>query len=144
MYRQMGDKELKDVHRLFRQNRFMNTEEMYSWFMEDFIPKVNFCKRPLVLILDNHVSHENVSTRLIDDARAQEVHFLFLPPNTSLKLQPLDCGFFHILKQKVEDICANLGYASATTVPRQDIPRLIYLAYQNITHPYQSAGGSRT
>ena len=119
---------------------FMNTDEMYDWFMGDFLPGVNFCKRPLVLILDNHVSHENVTTRLIDDARAQEVHFLFLPPNTSLKLQPLDCGFFHILKQKVEDICANLGYAGATTVPRQDIPRVIYQAYQNIT-PLSISGG---
>ena len=63
--------------------------------------------RPVLLILDNHVSH--LSIYAIDAARENGVDLLFFPSHSSHLLQLLDVVYFHALKQKVADISVDWG-----------------------------------
>jgi hypothetical protein len=49
-----------------------------------------------MLILDRHASHtKNIS--LLEKARVNDVHILFVPPHTSHRLHPLDVSFMFSL-----------------------------------------------
>ena len=47
---------------------------------------------PILLILDNHVSHVSISA--IQRAKSNGIHLLTLPPHTSHRLQPLDIALY--------------------------------------------------
>lgn len=72
---------------------WMTSTVMKEWFAK-FLATVE--KRPLLVILDGHVSH--VSLDLISIAREQNVSLLRLPAHTSHVLQPLDVTCFGPLK----------------------------------------------
>ena len=53
-------------------------------------------ENPVVLILDNHVSHVSLNVLML--AKESGVHIVTLPPHTSHKLQPLDVAVFGPMK----------------------------------------------
>ena len=73
-------------------------------FMKHFVT-VTKCNKesPVLLILDNHVSH--LSNGLIDYCRDKGVVMLTLPPHCSQKLQPLDRSVFGPLKKYINTTC---------------------------------------
>lgn len=58
---------------------------------------------PVLLILDNHVSHCTISA--IHFYRENHIIALTLPPHASHKIQPLDCGFHTVLKKYYASEC---------------------------------------
>ena len=75
-------------------------------FMKHFVTVTNCSKEsPILLILDNHVSH--LSIDLIDYCRDNGVVTLTLPPHCSHKLQPLDRSVFGPLKKYINTACDN-------------------------------------
>lgn len=60
-------------------------------------------ENPVLLILDNHVSHTSI--RAIDFYRDNNIIALTLPPHSSHKLQPLDRGFHVALKRYYSNEC---------------------------------------
>lgn len=53
--------------------------------------------QPILLILDNHVSH--CTLKAVEFSRLNNIIALTLPPHSSHKMQPLDRGFHGVLKK---------------------------------------------
>ena len=80
------------------------------------------------------------SPELLHEAAAAGVRILFLPPNTTLKLQPLDVGYFNTLREKVEEIVGHLTLAGMKSLKRHRLPNIIYEATQRMSSGSVSAG----
>ena len=109
---------------------FICTDYFLKWIRETFIPAIDD-RRPVCLVLDNHTSH--VSTELIECAQANGISLLYLPSNTSHILQPLDVGYFHVLKSHMYSISSALGYAGATVLPRHEFCKVFEQAMNRIS-----------
>ena len=107
---------------------FVNTDELIRWFAS-FLQAIGM-RRPVLLIMDQHKTH--AAPRFTEMAMDNGILLLFLPAKTSLKLQPLDVGFFHLLKKNVAAITTSLGYAGATLIPRHEFPRVLEAAVSRI------------
>ncbi|WAR19331.1 hypothetical protein MAR_001169 [Mya arenaria] len=72
------------------------------WFDEVFL---KFCepKRPQLLILDGHSSHETLGILM---RAIENVHILSLPPHTTHMLQPLDKSVFGPVNRKYNQVCS--------------------------------------
>ncbi|XP_072940122.1 uncharacterized protein [Epargyreus clarus] len=82
---------------------FINTDLFLDW-LTHFKDHTKPSKEdPVLLILDNHVSHCTISA--INYYRENHIIALTLPPHASHKLQPLDCGFHTILKKYYANEC---------------------------------------
>ena len=109
---------------------FISTDHFVKWMKESFIPSIDN-RRPVCLILDNHKSH--LSTEVIECAQANGISLLYLPSNTSHILQPLDVGYFHVLKYNMHNLCSLLGYAGATCLPRHEFCKVFEQAVNKIS-----------
>ncbi|XP_049869645.1 uncharacterized protein LOC126369338 [Pectinophora gossypiella] len=82
---------------------FINCDLFLNWLthFKDHVRPTD--ERPILLILDNHVSH--CSIKAIDFFRANNIIALTIPPHSSHKLQPLDKGFHTVLKKYFANEC---------------------------------------
>jgi hypothetical protein len=81
---------------LVTESGFMNSELFPEW-LQHFARHSRPTKDdPVLLILDNHVSHCTLAAVVF--CRENHITLLSLPPHSSHKLQPLDVGFFGPLK----------------------------------------------
>ena len=74
----------------------------FHWLQEHFLQNA-IAHRPILLLLDGHSSHFELST--IQLARQSEVILFCLPPHTTHVCQPLDCSFFGPLKKHWQQEC---------------------------------------
>jgi hypothetical protein len=80
------------------------TGERFPEYLQHFISHTHpSVEDPVLLILDNHVSH--ISLAAIELCQANGIVLLTLPPHTSHKLQPLDVSFFGPFKQRYYAEC---------------------------------------
>ena len=77
-------------------------EELYIKWFKFFLAKIP-PTRPVLLIEDGHSSH--ISIDVINLARDNGIHLLYLPAHTTHMLQPLDVGVFKSLKSKFSIVC---------------------------------------
>ena len=75
---------------------WMDANNILSWFRKLFLPAVSHRTAPVVLFFVGHYSH--ISIELIQQAQANRVVLMCLPPNTTHLLQPLDVRVFAPLK----------------------------------------------
>ena len=92
-----GENPLKDTFYSISQNGWMTTEVFSEWFSK-FAEKVT--ERPLLLILDGHLTH--VSVDLVETAILEDITIVKLPPHVTDKLQPLDVTCFGPMKREWE------------------------------------------
>lgn len=128
--RQYGDGVPDDWIFKTTEKGYITSDLFVEWFMKCFIAHVGE-RRPILLILDNHVTH--LSKAFIDAARDNRVELLYLPAHSSHILQPQDCGYFHVVKQKVADMAIQLGYMGVKTLQRGVFPKLLHQALNRIT-----------
>lgn len=85
---------------------FMNTTLFERWlkFFASAVP--DSIARPLVLILDGCGSH--YSEEVLAAAECLNVMLVFLPPNATHLLQPLDVAVFATLKSKIQTLLGEL------------------------------------
>ena len=74
---------------------WMDGELFEEWFKHHFLVHAP-PSRPLLLLLDGHVSHYNLN--VLRMAAEEEIIIFCLPPHTTHLLQPLDNGLFASLK----------------------------------------------
>ena len=74
---------------------WMDGELFEEWFKHHFLVHAPPA-RPLLLLLDGHVSHYNLN--VLRMAAEEEIIIFCLPPHTTHLLQPLDNGLFASLK----------------------------------------------
>lgn len=88
-------------------NGYMDGELFYKWFESVFLPNVHKC--PALLVIDNRES--DLTLKLLQRAKTENVELYGLPPHTTHVTQPLNAALFKHLKSKFSDIAVNLGYA---------------------------------
>ena len=86
--------------------------------------------RHVVVIMDNHTSH--LSTELIDYAKSENIELLCLLAHSTHLHQPLDVGFYHMLKPNVSNMATSFEYIGLNTIPRHKFPKLLHLALSKI------------
>jgi hypothetical protein len=72
------------------------------------------------------------------------IDLLYFPSHSSHLLQPLDVGYFHVLKAKVSEILSGLGYAVTRSLPRHLFPKVLHQAMNRITPATVAASFSAT
>ena len=91
----------------------MDSELFSNWFSNHFL-KHAVPSRPLMLILDGHLSHYTL--KLVKSAAENDVILFCLPPHTTADSQPLDTSCFGPLKTYWVETCwqfvfSNPGHA---------------------------------
>jgi len=80
-----------------------------------------------ILLGDNLSSH--VDLELIELCKQYDVHFIYLPPNSTHLTQPLDVAFFRPLKilwrKILEEWKQTASGSKAASVPKDVFPRLL-------------------
>lgn len=77
-------------------NGWSNAELFNEWLVHFKKHAHPTADSPVLLILDNHISH--ISIEAYTFCRENHIHMVSLPPHTSHRLQPLDLTFFGPLK----------------------------------------------
>lgn len=88
-----GEEDLPGTMYACSENGWMTTD-IFQAFFTKFCEQV--IERPLLLILDGHITHLDIST--VNIARRENVSILKLPAHTTDVLQPLDVSCFKSLK----------------------------------------------
>ena len=109
---------------------FINSDLFFSWFKGVFVPKVQRLTKPVLLVLDNHVSH--LSPQLVDLAIKEKIELLCLPPHTTHFLQPLDVGYFNLLKSAMAQIAVSLGYGGVKCIPKEKFPKILQYGIERV------------
>lgn len=97
-----------DMNRLpvtyYAQNKsWMDCKIFHDWFHNHFVPSVKkFCsergiEKKALLLLDNAPSHPSAETLQSDD---DKIRVMFLPPNTTAVIQPMDQGVLDPCKRR--------------------------------------------
>ncbi|GBM46116.1 Jerky -like [Araneus ventricosus] len=88
------------VHYMHQESAWMNFRLFSEWFHDCFIPEVkkNLKKLKLkkaILLIDNASSHPDVET-----LKAESITCIFMLPNTTTILQPMDQGVIESMKRR--------------------------------------------
>lgn len=86
-----------------QKSAYINSEIFFTWLKDHFIPRKLNGK--VLLILDGHTSHCNIST--LELAEENNVIIICLPSHTTHFLQPLDRAVFRSLKLRFNIACNN-------------------------------------
>lgn len=121
---------------------WINTQVFHEW-LEFFIKCVRpSTEHPVLLILDNHNSHLNLTS--IELAREKGVVMLSVPPHTTHKLQPLDVTVFKSFKGAFEtavDIFQKNH--PGRRLNQYDIPSLVKTAFEKSATIQSASSGFR-
>lgn len=79
------------------ENGYITSEIFLDWFKKFTVSITN---RPLILVVDGHVSHLDIRTILL--AKQQDIAIIKLPSHTTDLLQPLDRTCFSPYKKKLD------------------------------------------
>ena len=109
---------------------FISHDIFMKWLKQTFHPFVKD-RGAVCLTMDNHYTH--VSVEAIQYCIDNEIDLLYLPANSTNILQPLDVGYFHVLKAKLERLVLSLGYAGALCLPRHEFPGILKAGLGQIT-----------
>ena len=110
---------------------YMDKDLFASWFQRIFVPNCGRT-RPVVLVMDNHVSH--ISIPVIELARKESITLIGLPAHTTHLIQPLDVGVIGPLKDKFATVATNLGFVNKSLViGKAKLPVVLNYAIDQIT-----------
>ena len=91
------------VHYYSQKKAWMDTKLFEQWFHDRFVPHVKkYCEEnkisfKILLFLDNAPAHPSTETL---QSRDGNVKVMFLPPNTTSILQPMDQGILEAMKRR--------------------------------------------
>lgn len=125
---------------LYSESGYMNADLFLRWlqhFKDDTLPSK---EHPVLLVLDNHVSHCTIEA--IKFCRENYIHLLGLPPHTSHKLQPLDRTFFFPLKSAYADESNKwLSNNPGRVITQSLVAELFRKAYYRVCGPEKGVKG---
>lgn len=115
-----------------------------SWFEEVFLTHCG-TKRPQLLILDSHHSHETLD--IIEKANENNIMILAMPPHTTHYLCPLDRTVFGPLQRHYNTACTeHMSEDITNTIDRKSLPKIVKVAYEaafsrtNVVAGFESTG----
>lgn len=120
----------------------MESANFVQWFEKMFLPATKHVakKLPVILFFDGHHSH--LSIKLIELARAHNVHLFCFPPHCTHILQPLDVAVFgpvkaawrKVLKEHQLETCA-------ASITKEDFPMLLSKLWERSFRPQHLVSG---
>ena len=121
----------------------MTSKVFLEWFQK-FVLSVT--QRPLLLLLDGHVSH--ISMEVISAAVEENIIIVKLPPHATNVLQPLDVTCFGLLKQKWSKLlaaCSNISGSRSSLTKSSFVDELAHtwnacLSESNVKSGFSSTG----
>ena len=121
---------------------WMESANFVQWFEKMFLPATKHVakKLPVILFFDGHHSH--LSIKLIELARAHNVHLFCFPPHCTHILQPLDVAVFgpvkatwrKVLKEHQIETCA-------ASITKEDFPMLLSKLWETSFRPQHLVSG---
>ena len=121
---------------------WMESANFVQWFEKMFLPATKHVakKLPVILFFDGHHSH--LSIKLIELARAHNVHLFCFPPHCTHILQPLDVAVFgpvkaarrKVLKEHQLETCA-------ASITKEDFPMLLSKLWERSFRPQHLVSG---
>lgn len=125
----------KNIHRLpvnykFNKRAWM-TSEIFTTELREWDQELLRKKRKILLLVDNCPAHPKVEG-------LRHIKLVFMPPNTSSKLQPMDQGIIHSLKSYYRKILLSriidaMDSEDQFSVNLLDAINFINMAWQNVT-----------
>ena len=113
--------------------------EWFEFFLKNIPPL-----RPVILIQDSHVSTCRLLIKVIELARANDVHLLCLPAHTTHVFQPLDVGVFKPFKTYFSKTCASyLTKHPGRVITNDMIASLVATSWPDAFSPHNIMGGFR-
>ena len=103
-------------------NGWMDTSGFIEWLKKIFVPSLPD-ERPIILILDGHVSHISYEIRILSNEH--DVTLLKLPSHLTHLLQPLDISVFKAMKATWDTEVANYTRRNRSPVTKKAFPSLI-------------------
>lgn len=110
-----GDESLPNTKYVASDNGWM-TASIFENFFKGFVEETK-STRPILLLLDGHLSHTSLNT--IDIARTENISILKLPAHCTDLLQPLDVACFGPLKSYYEKALIEYVHATGGRAPLQ-------------------------
>ncbi|XP_066946101.1 uncharacterized protein [Macrobrachium rosenbergii] len=92
------------------------TRMIFEDFFKGFVEKTND-SRPLLLILDGHLSHTSVETIIV--AKSENISIIKLPAHCTDLLQPIDVAYFAPLKSYYDAALQQRVHQTGARVPLQ-------------------------
>lgn len=121
-------------------NGWMTTEVFEDWF-KSFAEKTKN-SRPLLLLLDGHISHLSIQTRRF--AQKENITIIKLPSHTTSKLQPLDISVFGPLKchwaEQMNNWIASMGIPIRAMSKKQFVNNLSNIWFKGMSAINVKAG----
>lgn len=107
---------------------YINSDLFHEW-VQHFRNNTNATKEnPVLLILDNHSSHQSLQTVLY--CRENGIMLLSIPTHSSHKVQPLDRCFFQALKTNYAEACNHwLVSHPGRVITQHQVAELFGIAY---------------
>ena len=100
---------------------------------------VSLNSRPILVVMDNHATH--LSKAIIDISQKDHTELLCLPAHSTHLLQPLDVGYYQLLKANISELSTSLGYTGMKTIPRNKFPKILQLGINKISGKSTSFAG---
>ncbi|XP_028167146.1 uncharacterized protein LOC114357630 [Ostrinia furnacalis] len=123
---------------------WFDAQSFRDWVKEIVLPFYENKEGKKVLVGDNLSSH--LSTELIDLCKSQDIHFVFLPANSTHLTQPLDVAFFRPMKiawRQILQKWKKTDGRALSTVPKGCFPRLLKLLMDEINSENNLRAGFR-
>ena len=117
----------------FSDSGWMETYHFYAWITNHFINQIP-PKRPMLLLIDGHVSHIDYNTTLF--CKENGILLFRLPPHTSHVMQPADRGFFNIFKEEWKKACTRFTFENpGIVVTKRTFSRVFVTAFERSARP---------
>ncbi len=111
----------------------METYHFYAWVANHFLKQIP-PKRPVVLLIDGHLSHIDYHTTRL--CKENDVLLFKLPAHTSHVMQPADRGFFNVFKGKWKNACTRFMFQNpGVVVTKRSFSRLFVEAFDQTARP---------
>ncbi|KAB0790271.1 hypothetical protein PPYR_15391 [Photinus pyralis] len=119
--------------RMISDSGFINSDLFLVWIQHFKSSVKPSPEEPVLLLLDNHVSHRTLA--VVNYCRENFIHLLSLPPHSSHRLQPLDKGFFGPLKSAYSEVCDNyLVTHPGKVITQSEVAGLFRKAYYKVSN----------
>ena len=123
----------KNVFIGFSNSGWMETYHFYAWMTNHFAKRIP-PMRPVVLLIDGHISHIDYNTTVF--CKENDILLFRLPPHTSHVIQPADRGFFNVCKNEWEKSCSRFSFENpGVVVNKRTFAQVFMEAFDKTARP---------
>ena len=117
----------------FSDSGWMETYHFYAWVVNHFVKQIS-PKRPVVLVIDGHLSHVDYHTTLF--CKENGILLFKLPPHTSHVMQPADRGYFNVLKNEWKKSCSRFMFENpGCVITKHSFSKVFVEAFDKSARP---------